>query len=376
MTTRLRSTMARRVARAVAAVCVLPLAIVACGDYSGGGSGSSTPASAAAGPAATWPDVLKAADTEGKLEVWSVLSPAHNDLVKAAFEKAYPKIDLSITQYGPPEISTRVDAEHQAGVGSVDVLLSTDRMWHGKHLADGYFQKIVGPDAAAANTQLLAGAQPSTDGAPKASQALYDNDTRLITLFAAWGYAWNTDAVKSPPPSFDALFSGDTYKGKIGMNDPNTNSVNTVLFGKLSERYPDLFQRLGALKPTLYASSGPASEALGAGAVDAVLAISGAAVAPVKKAGFAFDSKFPALATPLYAEVLASSQSPNASQVFTNWLMTPEGQAAWASGYASVLPNIPTANNSAAGVEVFEAETVDPKQVAAWRDQLNAALGR
>ncbi|MCE0765989.1 extracellular solute-binding protein [Pseudonocardia kujensis] len=375
MTTRTRNTVVRRVARAVAAACVIPLAIVACGDYTGGGGGG-TADSATQGPRSSWPEILSAADTEGKLEVWSVLSPAHNAAVEAAFEKAYPKIDLTITQYGPPDISTRVDAEHQAGVSSVDVLLSTDRMWHGKHLTDGYFQKIVGPDVAAADKLLLNGAPPTTNGAPTANQALYDDNTRLITLFAAWGYAWNTDAVKTPPPSFDALFSGDTYKGKIGMNDPNTNSVNTVLFGKLSERYPNLFQRLGALRPTLYASSGPASEALGAGAVDAVLAISGAAVAPVKKAGFAFDSKFPALATPLYAEVLAASQSPNAAQVFTNWLMTVDGQTAWTAGYASVLPNIPTANNSAAGVEVFEAETVDPNRVAAWRDQLNTALGR
>lgn len=362
-----------RMARLGVMLCVVPLALAACGNYdanAGGGSSQSTKA-----PESSWDDVVKTADSEGQLEVWSVLSPAHNAEVEAAFEKAYPNIDLTITQYGPPEIGTRVDAEHQAGVGSVDVLLSTDRMWHEKHLADGYFQKIVGPDALAADALLRDGAQPSTDGTPTTTQALYDDDTRLTTLFAAWGYAWNTDAVKNAP-SFESLFTDDTFKGRIGMNDPNVNSVNTVLFGRLNERYPGLFQRLGELRPTLYASSGPASEALGAGAVDAVLAISGAAVAPVKKAGFGFDSKFPALASPVYAEVLSSSDSPNASQLFVNWLMTQEGQEAWSSGFASVLPNISTANNSAAGVEVFEAETVDPAQVAEWRDQLNEALGR
>ncbi|MDI9979599.1 extracellular solute-binding protein [Rhodococcus sp. IEGM 1307] len=350
-----------------------PLALTACGDYDGSGSGNAP--AMARGPEASWADVVKAADTEGQLEVWSVLNPAHNAAVEAAFEKAYPSIDLTIAQYGPPEISTRVDAEQQAGVGTVDVLLSTDRMWHEKHLKDGYFQKIVGPDALAADELLRNGAAPTTDGVPKATQTLYDDDTRLITSFAAWGYAWNTDAV-NPAPSFESLFADDTYKGRIGMNDPNVNSVNAVLFGRLNERYPGLFERLGELRPTLYASSGPASEALGAGAVDAVLAISGSAVAPVKKAGFAFDSQFPALASPLYGEVLASSESPNASQLFVNWLMTPEGQEAWSAGYASVLPNISTANNSASGIEVFEAESVDPKKVAAWQDELNVALGR
>ncbi|WP_081607423.1 extracellular solute-binding protein [Rhodococcus triatomae] len=373
MTTTHRNKLVSRLTRAAAVLCIAPLALSACGDYSGGGGSA---AAAGRGPEASWGDIVKTADTEGQLEVWSVLSPSHNAAVEAAFEKAYPSIDLSISQYGPPDISTRVDAEHQAGVGTVDVLLTTDRLWHEKHLADGYFQKIVGPDVKAADELVRDGAEPSTDGAPKATQALYDGDTRVITLFAAWGYAWNTDAV-STPPSFEALFTDDTYKGgRLGMNDPNVNSVNTVLFGRLNERYPGLFERLGELRPTLYASSGPASEALGAGAVDAVLAISGAAVAPVKKAGFAFDDSFPALASPLYGSVLASSDSPNASQLFVNWLMTKEGQEAWSDGFASVLPNISTANNSAAGVEVFEAETVDPAQVAAWRAELNAALGR
>lgn len=350
---------------------VVVLAAGACGSYDNGGStGRSTEA-----PKASWTDVLSAANSEGQVEVWSALNPAHNAAVETAFEKANPKIDLTIAAYAPSDITTRVDAEQQAGVGTVDVVLNTDRIWHSNHLTDGYFQTITGPDVAAANDSALNGSQPSDDGTPKATQLLYDGNTRLITSFAAWGYAWNTDAVAGEP-TFESLFSTDTFKGRLGINDPTSNTVVTVLYGKLNERYPGLFDRLGELNPTLYALSGPASEALGAGAVDAVLAISGAATAPVKKAGFAFDTKFPALATPLYGEVLASSDSPNAAQVFTNWLSTADGQTAWADGYTSILPNIPTSLTPSAGIEVFEAETADPKQITTWRDELNDVLGR
>jgi iron(III) transport system substrate-binding protein len=404
----------RRPTGIVTTLCVAALLLAACGDDDDDDAAAtepttpasaaqstaaveSTPATAAGSapgatpaPAATaedtattgtaggaaWDETIAAANGEGELEVWSVLNPTHNANVEAAFEAAFPDIDVTITQYGPPDIATRVDAEQDAGVGTVDVLLSTDRIWHAQHLADGYFQEITGPDVLAADELVRDGAEPTTDGVPIASQALYDDNTRLITSFGAWGYAWNTDAVESEP-TFEQLFADDTYAGgRLGMNDPNTNPVNTVLFGKLNERYPGLFERLGELSPTLYPSSGPAAEALGAGAVDAILAISEAAAATAPTAGFAFDENFPALASPVYAEVLASSTTPRAAQVFTNWLMTTEGQEAWAAGYASVLPDISTASLSSADVEVLDAEAVDPAQRQQWLDELNAALGR
>ncbi len=396
MSTKYRTRAFRRPAKLAAVVCAASLAFVACGDDDDAGPATTAPSPATDAPAdtgassssapdgtegsssaddAAWEEVLAAANEEGEIEVWSVLNTEHMAKVEAAFESAYPEIDLVSASLSPPDIDTRVDAEQASGVGTVDVLLHTDRVWHQAHVADGYFAEIIAPEAFAADEALRNGKPPTADGAPVATQVLYDDNTRLINLVGPWGYAWNADAVDGDP-TFESLFADDTYKDRIGIIDPANSPINVVLYGIYNERYPGFFDRLGELNVTLFPRAGAVGEALAAGAIDVAPGISGGAVVDKPNLGFAFDEGFPVPATAVYSEVLASSESPNAAQVFVNWLMTPEGQEVWCEGYGSVLPDISTAFVSMADVEMFDAEAIDPAEVEATMAALNKALGR
>ncbi len=391
----------RRLSGLAAVIGAASLVVAACGDDDDTSSTAATSGAPAAtttqapatttassettdGPADTqgsattagddeWQKALEAANAEGELEVWSVLNSKVMGQVEEAFETAYPEIDLTVASYSPPDVAARVDAEQASGISTVDVLMSIDRKWHALHMPDGYFAEIIGPDALAADELVRNGAPPRTDGAPVATQALYDDNTRLIVLLGPYGYAWNTDAVDKIE-SFESIIADDTFKGRIGIYDPNIGGNRPAHFSLLQDRYPGLFERLGALDPMIYSANGTMAEALAAGAVDVAFPMTEGAVAELPNVDFAFDTNFPPLATTQYAEVLASSESPNAAQVFVNWLMTPDGQETLCAGYASVLPNIPTASLSASDIFVFEE--FDPDRTAEILAELNAALGR
>lgn len=364
----------RRRFLSLAGLTVGGLALGACGSSSRTASSTTLgTSSATTGSNGAWDAVVAAAKREGSVQVWSVLNPSHDADTKAAFEAAYPGINLTFTSYTPAEIETRVDAEHAAHAASVDVLLNIYRTYHAEHMTEDYWKTITGPDVLSADKLLRNGAPDATDNTPVNTEALYYDDTLLITLFGPWGYAWNKDSVKTQP-TFASIFQTNQFKNAIGMLDPNLGGNTVTLLNKLNTRYPGMWSQLGKLHPTYYESAGTMSQALAAGAVDVALTITEGAVASSPNLGFAYDNRFPVLATTLYAEVLASAKSPNAAQVFVDWLMTTSGQTAWCKGYASVLPNISSASLSATSVEVFEAY---PKaQASSILTQVNAALGR
>jgi iron(III) transport system substrate-binding protein len=364
------SALSRRRFLALSAASAGALAV---GTYGMGLAAGAVKAPEKAPSSAAWEKIINAANKEANLNILSVLNTAHDNTTAAGFTSNYPGINVTFSTLTPAELEAKVNAEHAAHIGTVDVVFNIDRLWHAQSLAQGYFKTIIGPDVVAADALVRHGAPPSTTNVPVASQALYYNDTLLTTLIAPWGYGWNKDVIHGKP-SFESLFQTDKYKGRFGMLDPNQGANTVTLLSLLKKRYPDLWTRLGQLNPTFFETAGPLVQAMAAGAVDVALTTTAGATDPYPNLGFAFDSKHKALATTLYAEVMATAPNPNAAQLFVDWVMTKTGQSYWCSGYDSVLPNISTTTGSAIDTVFFEAYPA--AEAAKDLAQLNAILHR
>ncbi|HIP76864.1 MAG TPA: ABC transporter substrate-binding protein, partial [Kiloniellaceae bacterium] len=79
-------------------------------------------------------ELLDAAKAEGQVVVYSFTSRIKK--VEAAFEEAYPEIDLVGYDISSTEQITRLQAEHQAGVANADVVYISD--------APVVFDKLLG----------------------------------------------------------------------------------------------------------------------------------------------------------------------------------------------------------------------------------------
>jgi iron(III) transport system substrate-binding protein len=337
-----------------------------------GGPAETPPASTTARiDTSDWGAVVSAAKQEGHVQVWSAIQGTLNDELKAAFEREYPGIEVTVTPFTPTDIVQKVDAEHATGQASADFIIQTDRGWHAKVAAQGYFTAISGPDTVAADQLLRNGAPVLTDGRTVASQALYENDTLAVINYSGLGYSWNTEAV-SNQPDFKSLFADDTYKGRIGIVAPDSSLGIQNAYAVWVDRYPTIFERIGQLDPSVYPTGIALAQAMAAGAVDVGFPSTVPVAAQMKNLGFAYD--LPAPAQPRFGEIMAAAANPHAAQVFANWLLTPDAQALFVKK-AGALPVIPV-EGALASDDVVVYDVAASAKLSATIDEINAALNR
>jgi len=319
-----------------------------------------------------WDAIVAAAEQEGQLQVWAELGTGVAEAVQEAFKQDYPEIEITVTSILPPNLTQRVDAEQAADQATVDVVLQTNRGWRDAHAKDDYFAPIVGPDIVAADEQLRDGAAPVTSGAPIPTQVLYNDNKSVAAFFGPYGYAWNSEALDSPPESFESLFADDTYRDRIGMNAPDASATTTGLYVLISERYPDVFTQLGELNPTYFPNGSSLVQAMTAGAVDVAFTLNPSIAG--ENTGFAFDDEFPIPATAVFGEIISAAPNPNAAQLFANWLATAGASAVLDEQTFIPIAPVSDGDLSITDVEIYEEPPAD--EVKAAQDRINADLGR
>lgn len=330
---------------------------------------------------AEWQAIVDAAVEEGSVVTWGVLQGEHADEIKSAFEAAYPGITLENTRYNSADLVLRVDAEEQAGNSNVDILFGTDRVWHFQRMADQYFTPIVGPDALeTARTVADTGPPPAETGDGEmeelsSSQIMYDDNTRAFAYVNPYGYGWNNTAV-TEAMAFEDLLTDPQYRGRLGIQDPETTPTLSAQWTLLIEKYPDILERVAAQEPRIYATGQPLAEAMVAGEVDVTIQASATGWAPYPTLDIAFEGVN--LALPVYIEMMASAPHPNAAQVFANWLVSPEGQAVVSKDSVAFVPGTPGLedNPTLADVEVYDSAQFTEEEHQATIAAFNEAMGR
>jgi iron(III) transport system substrate-binding protein len=277
-----------------------------------------------------WATVERAAEQQGRVVLYISIAGL-DPRIKAAFQKAYPKIQLNVIRQPTGELISRLDAERQANADGADVVFHTDRGWF-KQVA-GHLVSPRGPAMT-----LYAGTKSSYD------------DKYVTGMLIPFSLAYNTEVLKtlgvSTPTGWKDMLNPKFGNGLIAMPERGSAPVTLQCWHAIAEMHgKSFFEQLGKSRPRLHPSIGPTVQAVAAGAA-AVGFVQTAAPADLIKAGAPIKQVVPADPGCAYGYFLAQvswSKRPEAAQVLLNWMMSREGQTAihgW--GYsASPLEKIP-----------------------------------
>jgi iron(III) transport system substrate-binding protein len=278
-----------------------------------------------------WDKTLAAAKQEGKLTLITHPGTDYRRLVEL-FQEKYPDIKVEHTGARPSDISPKVIAEQQNGVFSWDVMTaSTSNMIN-----------VLAPTGAFIDLRtqfLLPDAMDGSKWAGGFESWAHDVTNQTFVFVHAMdvvgGYSVNRDVVpKGEVTSIDDLLD-PKYRGKIVLDDPSVPAHGSLsLTGFLFAKGEDWVKRLfNEQKPTIQDNVRVTTEWISTGRYPLAVGVDKNFLLEFQKEGIGKTVDFQQ--GPLYLAargvgVFKNSPHPNASKVWVNWLLTREGQMAWA----------------------------------------------
>lgn len=271
-----------------------------------------------------WQAVVEAAKEEGTVTLYTEQIEALAIEVEAAFEAAYPEIDLVFVRGTPGDMQAKLDAEVRSGAAAADLYVATETKWFEANL------DVL--------TEILS---PAVSSEPFASN-LADAGTYLGPISGSvLGLGWNTSLVSEPVADFTDLLRPE-FENSIAFVSLDVNlQVEQMKF--FENTYgPDFLTELAAQRPQFLASGAQilqatiAGEFAGAGWASAVVLDSKEAGAPVD-----FVTPPAAYGTAFHVAPLAQAPHPNAAQVLIDWYTSEAGQTALGNRAWVVRPGIP-----------------------------------
>lgn len=342
----------KRLAAAAAASLFSALALAGCG--------SDEPAAELAGD---WDGIVEAASEEGEVTIYSTHSPDNLELLKKAFEKKYPEIELTYVRGTDADILPKVEVENQTGRGTVDVHMTTDAGWIDRSLDSDFSTEVVGPSF-------------DEEAYDRANSMI--EDKWFLTSATIFGMGWNTDklpeGLTAPEDALDTQL-----KGKLGISNPAGIPTYADMYRRIDVDFGENYlERLAAVEPRIYDSAVAIGQAIASGeiwaspVVGTTILTEKANGAPV---GFAVPEK--PFGVPWYSHVLESAPHTNAAQVLADFLVTAEGQAAISHDYIPVLADvegtgIPGTDVLAQDVELADPDTLDQESVNEFQQEWEA----
>jgi iron(III) transport system substrate-binding protein len=340
-------------------------ALAGCSSGGGGpaatssGCGSSTSGTASSGSSA-FDQTVATANSEGSVTLYT---PVQQSLVAAwtcGFEKAYPKITLSVFDAGPGQIDAKLAAEQQSGTAGPDVLV----------------QSLDGPTTTLARYDATGGLAALTGPNFKNQgfKAAMESPDRFYVYATVFGWGWNTQLLPHGIHSWKDFLSPSLANGKIAVWDPSVAaSIPAFYAGQAAASGdPNYLKDLAAQKPVIYSTSQAMENAIASGEVAATMFAS-KRVLTLKAQGAPVNFAVPpqgAAVAALEAGVLKTAAHPAAAQVFANWLASEDGQKAVLGVGTPVLSNVP--GNSIDFATLKPTFPVTAAQQQAFISQFNA----
>lgn len=300
-------------------------------------SGFSTLAVAQSGTAANWKDIVAAADREGTVVFYSSLVPATLEPLINAFQAKYPKIQVQNVRNIEAVLIPKIQQEQSVNAAGADLV--------SVNILDFY-------DDQAAKGQLLPAVGPNVAKYP--ADSMHKGIAPIISGFPM-GFAYNSDLVKEPPKSY-ADFLRPEFKGSIGTILARASPAVTFWYDWLRKTNPEYWEKLAKQDPKLFPSTIPMTQAVAAGEIKATIFANPGGVklladqgAPVK---FILP-EIPEVYGSIYpVAILKNAKNPNAAQVFTDFLMSEEGQV-FLNGNGMGISHLAGVPGSLSGVKVF-----------------------
>lgn len=254
------------------------------------------------------------AKKEGGLVAYTVWDVEHIRAILDAFSKRFPGIKTSYWQGRNPEIVTRVLTEFRAGQPSVDVILSDN----------------------APPPLRAAGAISPYETVQKDHLVIHDPTMPVVSM-QIQVLTYNTKRLKARdvPKTWEDVAS-PKYKGIVALDDPLRAGPLTTMLAALKDhwkndaRWTKFVKGLKALDVPVHRSTsalfrlviaGEYSIAMPALYHDVVFEMSKGSPVNISRTA-------PPVLFPRYSAIYVKAPHPNTARLFSEWLISPDGQAA------------------------------------------------
>ena len=263
------------------------------------------------------PELVAAAQKEGRVNFYTAMEIATAEQHSKAFEARYPGVNVRVERSGAERVFSRIAQEYGSHIYNVDLVNTTDAAHVLAWKREGWLAPYVPADAA----QHFAPGHVDADG----------TFATLRILFSV--IAYNTQLVKSQdaPKSFADLLD-PKWMGKLVKAHPGYSGlILTATHAMARELGWSYFEKLARQK-VMQVQSGvdpPKKVALGERAV----MVDGADYLALlsKDKGAPIEVVYPAEGAPLINSpnaIFKAGPNPNAARLFQNWMCSGEGQQA------------------------------------------------
>ncbi len=286
---------------------------------------STAHARAADAAPATAPDVLAAAEKEGKLVIYSTTDSASAGALLKDFAALHPGIQVEYDDINSTEVYNRFVSEAAAGAASADLLWSSAMDLQIKLVADGYAQPYASPEARAL------------------PQGSVWKDQAYGTTFEPIVFVYNKRLLKPEevPQSHADLIkllraNPERFRGKLTSYDPERSGLGFLLItedAKHDPAFAETEKAYGSVAVKLYTSTGAMLERIASGEHLIGFNMIGSYAALRQRKDPSLGIAYPRdymLVMSRVALLPKASRHPNAAKVFLDHLLSQRGQQALA----------------------------------------------
>ena len=310
-------------------------------------TGASTPAIAAStnGTAAPVGSAL-ASSLTGKVTLYTSALQGDADGLKAAFNKKYPNVAVTVYRDGTEKVIAKLRAEQDAKSVVADVLLIADAPTMENLKADKFLQPYNSPLASAFDKQFL-----EVEG--------YYTGTKIINS----GIAVNTTANLPKPVIWKDLLKPE-YKGKVVTPSPQYSgaaALNYALFLNNTAYGAAFVKGLQANGMTVVQGNGDALNKIITGELPVgIVTDNGVRAAKAKKSPvemiYPTDGAIP-ITEPI--AIVAGTKNLDTAKAFVDFVLSPDGQALIVTqNYIPLLPGVAPPAGVPATIKEFPVDAV------------------
>jgi len=328
-------------------------------------SGASTPAIAAStnGTAAPVGSVA-ASSLAGKVTLYTSAVQTDVDGLKAAFNKKYPNVAVTIYRDGTEKVIAKLRAEQDAKSVVADVLLIADAPTMENLKADKFLQPYQSPFASAFDKQF---ADPEG----------YYTGTKIINS----GIAINTTANLLKPVMWTDLLKPE-YKGKVVSPSPQYSgaaALNYTVFLNTAAYGAEFVKGLQKNGMTVVQANGDALNKIISGE-SPVGIVTDNGVRAAKAKGSPIEMIYPtdgAIPVTEPIAVVAGTKNLDAAKAFVDFVLSPDGQALIVTqNYIPLLPGVAPPAGVPASLKEFPVNAAAAaKQLPDAKKQFTAIFG-
>jgi iron(III) transport system substrate-binding protein len=266
-------------------------------------------------PEAITPQLIEAANKEGKVVLYSAMDLPVGEKLGKAFEAKYPGIQVQVERAGSERLFQRIAQEFASGIHAADVVNSSDASHFIPWKQNGWLAPFVSEDIA----KYFPVEYRDPDGM-FATTRLY-----LSSI------AYNTNLVKpgDAPKSFADLLD-PRWAGKMVKGHPAySGTIMTATFQMVRELGWEYFEKLSKQRVMQVQSSTDPPKKLSLGERAVMADGNEYGVVLLKEAGQPVEPVYPTEGTPTISGptgIFATAPRPNAARLFQAWLHTREAQ--------------------------------------------------